>query len=133
LATASVDPARSELWELIGADVAEAVLVEMTVRELMQSIDHVVVTSLERTVGAGRLENGQLEGAFQEKPALAIGKRDEAVQSRRCACGGWGEPHRDRTIWQVVGAQIAGELNVEVPDRLVGAAIALVALDANTG
>ena len=33
------------LWELILADIAEAKFIELTVRQLMQSIDHVVVTA----------------------------------------------------------------------------------------
>ena len=46
----------SRLWELIRADVAEAELIELTISQLMQSIYHVVVTTLERFINPGRLQ-----------------------------------------------------------------------------
>jgi hypothetical protein len=42
-------------WELIRADIAEAKFIELTVSQLMQFINHVVVPALESAIDSGRL------------------------------------------------------------------------------
>ena len=44
------------LWELIRADITEAELIELTTGELMQSIDHVVVTAFENAINSCGLQ-----------------------------------------------------------------------------
>jgi hypothetical protein len=48
---------RSRLWELVLADIAEAEFIEAgVVSQLMQPIDHVVMTTLKSSINVGRLQ-----------------------------------------------------------------------------
>jgi hypothetical protein len=44
------------LRELILADIAEAEFIELTVSQLVQSINHVVVTAFKSSINSGRLQ-----------------------------------------------------------------------------
>lgn len=45
------------LRELILADIAEAEFIELTASQLMQSIDHVIMTTLKGSINPGRLQD----------------------------------------------------------------------------
>src|SRR4029078_5093619 len=95
-------------------DEAEAVLLEppgaVPRREEVQLVDHVVVATDERPIDPRRLNDVQLECAFHELAAHAVGAASGGVLTR--------EVHRDRAAGYVVCAKAAGELHVEVADRL---------------
>jgi hypothetical protein len=46
------EAANASLWELVRADIAEAEFIELTVSQLVQSIDHVVVTALKGSINS---------------------------------------------------------------------------------
>jgi hypothetical protein len=55
------------LREVVGADIAEAELIKLAACQLMQPIHHVIVTTLERLVNTGGLQDHQFKGSFQEE------------------------------------------------------------------
>src|SRR6185295_236093 len=95
------------------ADEAEAVLIyaagTVPRSEEVQLVDHVVVATRKGFIDPGSLQDRELEGSFQEPPALPV------IHKIRVATG---EPHRERASGNVIGAQVPGELHVEVADSL---------------
>src|ERR1700730_14593612 len=85
----------------------------------MQSIHHVVMTTLKSSINPGSLQYHQFERSFQVIPTPPVGERHETVKTRRCTRRDAVEAHRKRASREVVGAQIPCELNVEVAVRPV--------------
>src|SRR5262245_18829189 len=85
----------------------------------MQSIHHVVMTTLKVSINPGRLQDHEFEGAFQVIPTLPVGERYETVKTRGCSHRGAVEAHCKRAAGEVVGTQIPCGLHVERADRPV--------------
>ena len=90
-------------WELIRANIAEAKFIELTVSQLMQFVNHVVVPALKSTIDSGRLYYHQLKRSFQEDPIVPVRERHKTVEPRGCTRGNAVEAHCNRSSRQVVG------------------------------
>jgi hypothetical protein len=67
---------RRVLW---AADEAEAVFVDVPRGEKVQSVDHVVVAAHNGSIDPRPLNYVELEGSFQESPALSVGDENEVA------------------------------------------------------
>src|SRR5215475_3126859 len=96
-------------------DEAEAVLVDaagaVAGGEEMQPVEHAVVAACEGLIDPCPLQDLQIEGSFQELPAVPVVNRN---------CVAAGEPHRKRAPGDVIRTQVPVELHVEAADGLVG-------------
>jgi hypothetical protein len=54
------------------ADNTEAVFIELPVRQLMQSVHHVVMAAHQPLVNSRSVENRQLKRPFQVEPAMTV-------------------------------------------------------------
>src|SRR5258705_11388840 len=85
----------------------------------MQSIHHVVMTALKRSIDPGRLQYHQFERSFQVIPTHPVREGHEIIKTRRCTRRNAVKAHRKRASGEAVSAQIPCDLKVEVADRLV--------------
>ena len=93
------------LWELILADIAEAEFVEAAVSQLMQSIHHVVMTTLKSSINPGSLQYLQFERSFQVIPTPPVGERHETVEPGGAPTGTVFKAHRRCAPEEIVGTQ----------------------------
>lgn len=70
----------------------------------MQSINHVVVTTLKGVVNSSRIQDLQFESSFQVISALPVRERHEGVETYGLNDRSAVEGHRDCTAWQIVNA-----------------------------
>src|SRR4051794_25562522 len=97
-------------------DDADAVLHEAAISEAMKDVDHVVVTTGERSEDPGSFQNVEVESSDDVGSPFAVWNILNVPA---------GECHRQRATRKVVRREHAAELNEEVADFLVAFATAV--------
>src|SRR3954468_2332263 len=107
------DPVRSRTL-LRAADDTDAAFFKPAIRQLMQHIDHAVVTTRERAKDAGPFLDVEVKCAHDICATFPVRYIFHIASGKR---------HRQRAARQVVNRQITGKLDVEVPDCATHSAV----------
>src|SRR3954451_14077608 len=93
------------------ANDADAVLYERAIRQPMENIDHVVVTTGERFEDSGGFQNVEFERSHNVRSTFSIWNTLNIVA---------GKCHRQRPARKVVRREHAAKLHKEVADCILG-------------